>query len=138
MFVCLVVFNATFNNSSAISWKSVLLMEETGGPGENHRGKNQLCVWSSIKDQRCAYLVLKEKRVGCPIEYLTIQTFELEQKSTSLHLSKIRYLPKIVRQKKRIFLPIPQNYLTYQNRHPNIKLFWWHFFSNIWPFHVSI
>ena len=33
----LMVFNATFNNISAISWRSVLLVEETGGPGENHR-----------------------------------------------------------------------------------------------------
>jgi len=34
---CLVmVFNATFNNISAISWRSVLLVEETGGPRENH------------------------------------------------------------------------------------------------------
>jgi hypothetical protein len=31
------VFNATFNNISAISWRSVLLVEETGGPGENHQ-----------------------------------------------------------------------------------------------------
>ena len=31
------VFNATFNNISAISWRSVLLFEETGVPGENHR-----------------------------------------------------------------------------------------------------
>jgi hypothetical protein len=29
-----VVFNATFNNISVISWRSVLLVEETG---ENHR-----------------------------------------------------------------------------------------------------
>ena len=29
--------NATFNNISVISWQSVLLMEETGIPGENHR-----------------------------------------------------------------------------------------------------
>jgi hypothetical protein len=36
MFVCLMVFNATFNNISVISWRSVLLVEETGGPGENH------------------------------------------------------------------------------------------------------
>jgi hypothetical protein len=27
----------TFNNISAISWLSVLFVEETGGPGENHR-----------------------------------------------------------------------------------------------------
>jgi hypothetical protein len=30
------VFNATFNNISAISWRSVLLVEETRVPGENH------------------------------------------------------------------------------------------------------
>jgi hypothetical protein len=34
--ICLMVFNATFNNISVISWWSVLLVEETGGPGENH------------------------------------------------------------------------------------------------------
>ena len=31
------VFNATFNNISDISWWSVLFVEETGVPGENHR-----------------------------------------------------------------------------------------------------
>ena len=31
-FVYLMVFNATFNNISVISWRSVLLVEETGGP----------------------------------------------------------------------------------------------------------
>jgi hypothetical protein len=31
------VFNATFNSISIISWWSVLLVEETGVPGENHR-----------------------------------------------------------------------------------------------------
>jgi hypothetical protein len=31
------VFNATFNNNSVISWRSVLLVDETGVPGENHR-----------------------------------------------------------------------------------------------------
>jgi len=30
------VFNATFNNILAISWQSVLLVEDTGVPGENH------------------------------------------------------------------------------------------------------
>ena len=56
-------FNATFNNISAISQRSVLLVEETGVPGENHcrkYGNNNdnnfqsktdkngcLCVWHS-------------------------------------------------------------------------------------------
>ena len=35
--VCLMVFNATFNNISVISWQLILLVEETGVPGENHQ-----------------------------------------------------------------------------------------------------
>jgi len=31
------VFNATFNNISVISWLSVVLVEETWVTGENHR-----------------------------------------------------------------------------------------------------
>jgi hypothetical protein len=31
------MLNATFNNISVISWRSVLLVDETGVPGENHR-----------------------------------------------------------------------------------------------------
>jgi hypothetical protein len=32
-----IMFNATFNNISVISWLSVLLVKETGVLGENHR-----------------------------------------------------------------------------------------------------
>jgi len=31
------MFNATFNNISVISWRSVLLVDETGVLAENHR-----------------------------------------------------------------------------------------------------
>ena len=31
------VFNATFKNISVLPWRSALLMEKTGEPGENHR-----------------------------------------------------------------------------------------------------
>ena len=31
------MFNATFNNISVMSSRSVLMVEETGGPGENYR-----------------------------------------------------------------------------------------------------
>jgi len=31
------VLNATFNNISVILWRSVVLVEETGVPGDNHR-----------------------------------------------------------------------------------------------------
>jgi len=32
-----IVFNAIFNNISVISWRSDLLVEEIGVPGENHQ-----------------------------------------------------------------------------------------------------
>jgi hypothetical protein len=35
--VMVMVFNATFNNISVISWWSVLLVGENGVHGENHR-----------------------------------------------------------------------------------------------------
>jgi len=31
------VFNTTFSNISAISWRPALVVEEAGVPGENHR-----------------------------------------------------------------------------------------------------
>jgi hypothetical protein len=34
--VMFMVFNITFNNIPVISWQSVLLVEETGVPVENH------------------------------------------------------------------------------------------------------
>ena len=36
-FVWFIVFNATFNNISVISWRSVILVEETRTAEENHR-----------------------------------------------------------------------------------------------------
>jgi len=44
------VFNATFKNISVISWQSVLLVEETGWPGENHRpvASHWQTLWSFI------------------------------------------------------------------------------------------
>jgi hypothetical protein len=35
--VWFLVFHATFNNISVISWRSILLVEETGVHSENHR-----------------------------------------------------------------------------------------------------
>jgi hypothetical protein len=35
--VMVIVFNATLNNISAISWRLDLMVEETGVLGENHR-----------------------------------------------------------------------------------------------------
>jgi hypothetical protein len=43
LFVCLMIFNATFNNISTISWRSVFLGGERGGPGKNP-GRDRMVV----------------------------------------------------------------------------------------------
>jgi hypothetical protein len=43
------VFYATFNNISVISWRSVLLVEETGVPGENNRPATSTLRLSGIR-----------------------------------------------------------------------------------------
>jgi hypothetical protein len=37
------LFNATFNNILVILWRSILLVEETGVPGENYRPVTSHC-----------------------------------------------------------------------------------------------
>jgi hypothetical protein len=52
------VFNATFNNISVISWRSVLLVEEIGVPGENHRSVNDERVDCDNYDTRNASVAI--------------------------------------------------------------------------------
>ena len=44
--VRVMVFNATFNNISVVLWQSVLLVEETRVPGENHWPV--VCYWQTL------------------------------------------------------------------------------------------
>jgi hypothetical protein len=57
------VFNATVNNISAISWRSVLLLEEIGIPGENQ----WLIIVKKITDRRCDDHMLVEFTTTCAI-----------------------------------------------------------------------
>ena len=56
LFVCLAVFNATFNNISVISWRSLLLVKETRGPGDNHRPVASSKISLSVS---CQYFLIK-------------------------------------------------------------------------------
>ena len=66
------VFNTTFNDISVISWRSVLSVEETGVPGENHRPVasltnvirsdeqvNQVICMVTVFKNACNYLLAK-------------------------------------------------------------------------------
>ena len=107
MFACLMVFNhetlinTTFNNISVASWLSVLLVEETGGPGENHwpvAGDWQ--TWS----HNVVHLVLIEIRTHisgdrhwlhivrlCKSNYHTITTTMASQECLSYEYNTYKY-----------------------------------------------
>jgi hypothetical protein len=53
--VRVMVFNTTFNNILFISWRSVWLVEETGGPWENHRPA--ACHLYDIYINTCIYII---------------------------------------------------------------------------------
>ena len=55
------VFNATFNNISVISWRSVLLVEEIKVPGENHHpatGHGQTLSHNVVSSKPCPSRIL--------------------------------------------------------------------------------
>ena len=68
LFVCLLmVFNATFNNISVISWRSVLLAEETGVPGENHRPVGS--HWQTLSHNVVSSTPLHELWIQLPCDH---------------------------------------------------------------------
>jgi hypothetical protein len=74
------VFNATFNNISFISWQSVLLLEETRVPRENHwQTLSHNVVWSTphqwVGFEYTNYVVIGTDCAGsCKSNYHTITT----------------------------------------------------------------
>ena len=56
------VFNATFNNITPISWRSVLLEEEITVPGENHRSVTSHCQTLSHYDVSTSTLNMRGSR----------------------------------------------------------------------------
>ena len=62
LFVCLMVFKATFNNISVISWQSVLLVEETRGPGEKPPPPTNisLCVQMPNRKNKIWQVILED------------------------------------------------------------------------------
>ena len=54
------VFNATFSNISAISWRPVLVVKEAGVPGENHR--SWASNWKTVSQVECTLFVINKAK----------------------------------------------------------------------------
>ena len=67
------MFNATFNNISAISWQSVLLVEKTWVIGENHRPVASHWVWAGF-DLRTSVVIGTDCICSYKSNYHTIMT----------------------------------------------------------------
>ena len=98
--VSVMVLNTTFNNISIISWRSALLVEETGVSGENHRpvAKPLLLFISTLELD----IQLSRRRVGItksvwpchifvpvPIQNLDFQ-WRMSQVCVCVSLSEVR------------------------------------------------
>ena len=64
LFVCLMMFYATVNNIFVISWLSVLLVEETGGSGENHPPVASYCQTLSHNVVHLALIVIRTHNIS--------------------------------------------------------------------------
>jgi hypothetical protein len=69
-----IVFNATFNNISAISWWSILLVEETRGPGENHR--LVASHWQTLSHNVVHLVLIEIRRNQLPHFYLLTERYD--------------------------------------------------------------
>ena len=69
------VFNATFNTISVISWQSVLSLEETGVPGENHQPDGSHSQTLSHNDVSSTLVVIDTDCIGsCRSNYTVMTT----------------------------------------------------------------
>ena len=66
------MFNATFSNNSVILWQSVLFVEETEVPGENHRfvASHQQTLSHNVVSSTTSH----ERDLSCKSNYHTIMT----------------------------------------------------------------
>jgi hypothetical protein len=77
----ILIFNATFNNISVRLWRSVLLVEVTGVPGENHRPVAS--HWQTLSHNVDCY--------GISVSQIITDMFHLKEKQRSTkHIHKTK------------------------------------------------
>ena len=104
------VFNATFNNIAVILWQSVLLVEETGVPRENHQlvTSHRHIMLYLVLMFLCFYKK-KTTHICSKIQGSTINTIVVNEASQVFSI-KHRHYKQISRRKKKrknIFLQLP-------------------------------
>ena len=114
--VCLMVLNATFNNISVISWRSVLFVEETGGPAK----KPVASHWQTLSHNvvHLALIEIQNHNIRCDRHWLHIganchtivYTPNLTVVPTSIYM--------VIKIKRNVFPPISTTWTTFSHLKP--------------------
>ena len=91
--VRVVVFDVTFNNISAISWRSVLLVEETAVLGDNHRPVTSHCQTLLLKLYRVhlAWEGFEITTLILLIRYIHLQLLLYAENRSKFKLEIVKY-----------------------------------------------
>ena len=73
--VWFMVFYTIFNSISAMSWQSVLLVEEIGVPAENHRLK-KFNLYYNVLFLLFIFKILQSLQIYCLTKSLTFHSFQ--------------------------------------------------------------
>jgi hypothetical protein len=106
-------FNVTFNNISVISWRSVLLVEETGVPSENHWPV--VSHWQTLSHNELHFEVIYAQMISHEMQFDTIKTFEKQNLHALSYLNifvKSHYLQIFQHLKKKLLFRSILNWFT--------------------------
>ena len=138
--VRVMVFNTTFNNISAISWRSVLLVEETGVPVENHwhaashwQTLSHKVVSSTIPRSGIRTQSISGDRPNCICMHVINSTTIRPRSRQPLQYFFLFFLTKIIRSKKKLTTwhviivgtPSEQFFNYFKERTSYIVMRWW-------------
>jgi hypothetical protein len=119
-------FNATFNNISAISWRPVLVAEEAGVPGENHRSWASNChkwTWISSVCRNSNSQDIVYQRIQKPPD-IKYRTQNLALYTSHFSFLKVQFRIKATLQIYSIFKLLFQNteptYILYKKGQGNV------------------
>ena len=136
IWVRVMVFNATINTISFLSWRSVLLVEETGVPRENQRPvanhwltlSHNVCIEYTSQWSGCELTTLvvtyTDCTGSCKSNNHTFMTTTTLSTYVSIMVMRIKNIYKIIfqAQHKSRYIELP-DFLIYSNKTPNNLIF---------------
>jgi len=107
------VFSATYTNISVISWRSVLLVEETGEPGEKHRPVSRDTTLYTLQSKKYYYSIEQKPTLNIHKKTRTINNKEKFKLINSYIMLCASFVFNVSRPIGSISTIVPLHYLVY-------------------------